>query len=92
MAMVRCNNCMKIFHENEIIYEGDDDMEFCPHCHEGGCIMDITTNERLEAFYKELDALLNYAPCEDDCTDEENKMYSDMANLKESMFDAGYGR
>ena len=47
---------------------------------------------RLEALYKELDTLLNMAPVEEDCTDEENRMYSDMANLKESMFDAGFGQ
>ena len=48
--------------------------------------------ERLETLYKEIETLLNLAPIEDDCTDEENAMYSDMANLKESMFDAGFGR
>lgn len=47
--------------------------------------------ERLEKLYKEIDTLLNLAPIEDDCSDEENEMYSDMANLKESMSDAGYG-
>lgn len=47
--------------------------------------------ERIEKLYKEIDTLLNLAPVEDDCSDEENEMYSDMANLKESMFDAGYG-
>lgn len=35
---VICNNCMKEFFENEIIYDGDEDMEFCPYCGEGGCI------------------------------------------------------
>ena len=48
--------------------------------------------ERMEALYKEIETLLNLAPVEEDCTDEENRVYSDMANLKESMFDAGYGR
>lgn len=48
--------------------------------------------ERLNALYKEIDFLLNNAPWEEDCTDEENAMYSDMANLKETMFDAGYGQ
>lgn len=46
--------------------------------------------KRLIALYKEIDTLLNLAPCEEDCTDEENTMYANMANLKESMFDAGY--
>ena len=48
-------------------------------------------NERLITLYKEIETLLNLAPCEEDCTNEEIAMYSDMANLKETMFDAGYG-
>lgn len=47
--------------------------------------------ERLKNLYKEIDFLLNNAPVEDDCTDEENEMYSDMANLKNSMENTGYG-
>ena len=39
--MVRCNQCMKVFHENEVIYDGDEDMEFCPRCGEGGYLMDL---------------------------------------------------
>lgn len=42
-------------------------------------------DERLEALEKELDNLLNMAPIEDDCTKNENEMYSDMANLKNSI-------
>lgn len=48
--------------------------------------------ERLEALYKEIDVILNNSPFVEDCTEEENKMYSDMATLKESMFDVGYGK
>lgn len=48
------------------------------------------TGERIIKLYKELDAILNNAPAEEDCSDEENEMYSDMANLKDSIFDAGY--
>lgn len=44
--------------------------------------------ERFTRLYTELDFLLNNAPFESDCTDEENQMYSDMANLKTSMEDA----
>lgn len=43
--------------------------------------------ERLKNLYREIDAILNMAPTEEDCTEEENAMYSDMANLKESIFD-----
>lgn len=39
-------------------------------------------DERLQKLEKELDSLLNMAPIEDDCTKNENEMYSDMANLK----------
>ena len=42
-------------------------------------------DERLEALEKELDNLLNMAPIEGDCTKNENEMYSDMANLKNSI-------
>lgn len=44
-------------------------------------------NERIRNLYEELETLLNLAPAEEDCTDKENDMYSDMANLKESIFD-----
>lgn len=42
-------------------------------------------DERLQKLEKELDILLNTAPIEDDCTKNENEMYSDMANLKNSI-------
>ena len=41
--------------------------------------------ERLTNLLGELDFLLNKSPIEDDCTDKENEMYSDMANLKNSI-------
>lgn len=39
----------------------------------------------VKSFGKELDSLMNMAPIEDDCTKNENEMYSDMANLKNSI-------
>lgn len=46
---VRCNNCMKVFDEKTIIYDGDWDQEFCPHCGESGCLMDLKeTNHTIE--------------------------------------------
>lgn len=41
MRKVRCNNCMKEFDEQKAIYDGDDDMEYCPYCGKGGCLMDL---------------------------------------------------
>lgn len=41
--------------------------------------------ERLTNLLEELDFFLNNSPIEDDCTDKENEMYSDMANLKNSI-------
>ena len=41
--------------------------------------------ERLEKLFGELDFLLNCSPIENDCTNKENQMYSDMANLKNSI-------
>lgn len=49
-------------------------------------------NERLNALYKEIETILNNSPSVEDCTNEENKIYFDMASLKDSLFDAGYGR
>ena len=36
MAKVRCRNCMEVFDEKELIYDGEEDMDFCPCCGEGG--------------------------------------------------------
>ena len=44
-STVRCNNCMKIFHENEIIYNEREDKEFCPYCGVSGCLMDVKEME-----------------------------------------------
>lgn len=41
--------------------------------------------ERLSKLLDELDFFLNHSPIEDDCNDKENEMYSDMANLKDSI-------
>ena len=38
---VRCCNCKAEFIEEDIIYDGEDDIEYCPYCGEGGCIEDI---------------------------------------------------
>ncbi len=48
----------------------------------------VEMEERFTRLYTELEFLLNNAPVESDCTDEENKMYSDMADLKASMEEA----
>ena len=45
IAKVRCNNCMEIFEERKIIYDSEEDMEFCPCCGEGGCLIDLTEEE-----------------------------------------------
>lgn len=41
--------------------------------------------ERLIKLLGELEFFLNNSPIEDDCTHKENEMYSDMANLKNSI-------
>lgn len=42
-------------------------------------------NERFSKLLAELEFFLNHSPVEEDCTDKENEMYSDMANLKNSI-------
>lgn len=51
----------------------------------------IANKNRLKALYTEVEALLNMAPCEDDCSEQENEVYSEMANLKEALFDLLFG-
>ena len=46
--------------------------------------------DRIMKLYKELDFLLNNSHIENDCSDEQNEMYSDMANLKGSIEKALY--
>ena len=48
--------------------------------------------ERLERLYKEIKDILSVAPKEDECTFEESEAYYDMEILRDSLFDAGYGR
>lgn len=51
---------------------------------------DNKMEDRIMKLYKELDFLLNNSPIENDCSDEQNEMYSDMADLKESIEKALY--
>ena len=44
---------------------------------------------RLCALYRELEILLNLSPAVEDCTDALNEVYSDMANLYNSLTNAG---
>lgn len=41
---VRCNNCMEVFDEKEIVYDANEDEELCPKCGIGGCLMDLPTS------------------------------------------------
>lgn len=41
--------------------------------------------EKLEKIYFELEEILLTAPQEEDCTEDENEMYTDIGNLVESM-------
>lgn len=46
--------------------------------------------EKIRNIYNELNDLLKNAPEEDECTEKQNTMYSDMANLKESIYEYIY--
>lgn len=46
--------------------------------------------EQLKNLYQEIVSLLSMVPCLDDCTDQENEILSDIANLYNSLYDAGY--
>ena len=42
----------------------------------------MLNTERFEKLYKDVEFFLNNAPVEDDCTDDENEIYCELANLK----------
>lgn len=44
MSKVRCNNCMSVFEEEEIVCN-EDDKEYCPICGKDGCLMDLEIDE-----------------------------------------------
>lgn len=54
MGIIKCNNCMKEFEEEKIVYDGDDDTEYCPFCGESGYLMDINEDETLFSYANEL--------------------------------------
>lgn len=41
MNKVRCNDCMKEFDEEEIVFDDDLNAECCPYCGGIGCLMDL---------------------------------------------------
>lgn len=42
---VRCNNCMEVFAESKITWDGEEEKEYCPKCGEAGCLMDLEEDE-----------------------------------------------
>ena len=42
---VRCNDCMAVFDESEIVYNEENNTETCPHCGRIGCLMNLTDEE-----------------------------------------------
>lgn len=44
---------MKVFDEEKIVYDGEDDMEYCPECGESGCLMDLPDNDFLKDLIRE---------------------------------------
>ena len=49
--IVRCNQCGKEFHEDDIVLDltADDlQVEHCPYCNSTGCLMDLPEKEGSE--------------------------------------------
>ena len=60
MAQVKCTNCMEIFDEKELIYDGEWDTDFCPYCGECYCIEPLDMKSKLiVALYAKYSELLN---------------------------------
>ena len=38
---VRCNYCMEVFEEKEIVWNEEEETEYCPKCGKEGCLMDL---------------------------------------------------
>jgi len=47
-SKIICNNCMKEFYESEILYDKEENKEYCPNCGASGCLMDLNDNDFLE--------------------------------------------
>lgn len=52
--------------------------------------MELWMESRIVKLNRELETLLSMAPVEDDCSQEENEVVSDIANLINSIYNAGY--
>lgn len=57
MNKVKCNNCEEIFNEEDIVYDGGEDTEYCPKCRETGCLKDLTEDEYFEWLLNEIEKL-----------------------------------
>lgn len=64
-AMVKCTNCGNKFPEKEVVYNGDEDMEFCPYCGEGGSLEsikpDVTNQEKYNVQKRYCDCIIQDA-------------------------------
>ena len=103
--MVRCNHCMKVFHQNEIIYDEGKDKELCPYCGKGGGLMDIgeiklaINHEKLAAcgfsfdgwsdMYLYVESIINWL--ESHNKNYTKEQYYKISNLKEILGCIDYG-
>ena len=45
--LARCNQCMEVFDEEEVIYNVDENKDECPMCGEVGCLMDLDAEKEI---------------------------------------------
>ena len=60
MSKVRCDNCMTVFEENEIMIDEANNKEICPACGACGCLMDVKDQEEAKVSKKGLISILEY--------------------------------
>lgn len=44
--MVKCVNCEREFHENEVIYDEANDVDLCPYCGDSNTIVIVFSKHR----------------------------------------------
>jgi len=51
VSYVKCKACGKVFDERKLIWDGDEEMDFCPHCGEGNSTVAVSEQVLVQGNY-----------------------------------------